>query len=72
MATASNNFRRQVMAEFDSVPIEFHPLLLQLVRAYRKSVTLKPAAESFAQGCREARAGAVHPIRKLWEDTDAG
>ncbi len=72
MAIKSKNMRHQVLAELDCVPSEFHPLLLQVIRAYRKSVTLKPAGESFAQGWREARNGDVYPIRQLWEGIDAG
>jgi hypothetical protein len=33
---------------------ECPPLLLQIVRVFRESVTLKPAAESFRPGWQEA------------------
>ena len=33
----------------------------------RSSVTLKPAAESFAQGWKEAQSGMTKPVSELWE-----
>ena len=65
--TTIHEFRRQILAELDAVPEEFHTLILQMIRTYRESVALKPAADSFAQGWREARSGQVRPIKQLWE-----
>jgi hypothetical protein len=70
MHTNSKTLRREVLAELDALPKEYHSLLLQMIRTYRESVTLKPAARSFAQGWREARRGEVRPIRQLWEGID--
>jgi hypothetical protein len=47
------------------------PLLLQLVRTFRESLTLKPAAASFRQGWQEARQGITYPLATLWDDIDA-
>jgi len=41
--------------------------LLQMVRSYRESVDLKPAAQSFRKGWQEAQAGETTPIKHLWE-----
>lgn len=59
--------RKQVVAEVDALPEEYLPLLLQMIRTYRESVDLKPAAESFARGWREAQTGTTMPIEHLWE-----
>ena len=51
----------------DSVPEEYLPFLLQMVRSYRESVDLKPAAESFQKGWREVQACETIPVKNLWE-----
>ena len=70
MPKTRSRYRQQVFSEVDAVPEEYLPFLLQLVRTYRASVDLKPAAESFRQGWREAQAGATVPIEQLWEGVD--
>jgi hypothetical protein len=45
--------------------------LLQLIRLFRESVTLKPAEASFRQGWQEAMTGQTHPLSELWEGVDA-
>ena len=67
MAANKSIYQKQVIAEVEAVPAEFLPLLLQMIRTYRESVSLKPAAESFAQGWREAKAGEIVPLKHLWE-----
>ena len=64
------SYRKQVVAEIDALPEEYLPLLLQMIRTYRQSVDLKPAAESFRQGWREAQHGETAPIKELWEGID--
>ena len=61
-----SSYRKQVVAEVEAVPAEFLPFLLQMIRAYRDSVSLKPAAESFRQGWKEAQAGQTVSIKHLW------
>ena len=61
----------QIVREIRETPREYWPNLLQLLRLFRESVTLKPAAESFRQGWREALAGQTFPISELWEGIDA-
>jgi len=48
------------------------PNLLQLVRLFRESVMLRPAAASFRQGWQEAMTGQTLPVSELWEGIDAG
>lgn len=40
-------------------PVEYLPQLLQIIHVLRESVALKPAAESFREGWREAMPGNV-------------
>jgi hypothetical protein len=67
MPSTKSIYRKRVVAEVDAVPEEYLPLLLQMVRTYRKSVDLKPAAESFQKGWQEAHAGETMPVKHLWE-----
>ncbi len=48
----SNNTEilEKVMAEVEQIPEEYLPNLLQMIRLFRESVTLKSAEESFRQG----------------------
>ena len=70
MPKTKTTYRKQVLAEVEAVPAEFLPLLLQMIRTYRESVALKPAAESFQRGWREAQAGETAPLEHLWEGID--
>jgi hypothetical protein len=63
--------QRQLLAELDGVPEEYFPLLLQMIRSYRESVLLKPAANSFRRGWEEARGDETLPVERLWEGIDA-
>jgi hypothetical protein len=40
--------------------------LLQIVRLFRQSITLKPAVDSFRQGWQEVIKGEILPIETLW------
>jgi hypothetical protein len=70
MPSKTTTSRRLLIDELDALPPEYHALLLQVIRAFRESVTLKPAAASFAQGWREAKNGELRPISQLWEGID--
>lgn len=71
MPTALPPYREQVLAELDAVPDEYLPFVLQLVRTFRDSIALKPAAASFRQGWHEAQQGVTYPLATLWDDIDA-
>jgi hypothetical protein len=68
--TKTTTSHRLLIEEIEALPPEYHALLLQMIRAFREGVALKPAAESFARGWREANNGEVRPISRLWEGID--
>jgi hypothetical protein len=57
--------------EIHEMPREYWPNLLQLVRLFRESVTLKSAEMSFRQGWQEVVTGETRPVSELWEGIDA-
>lgn len=61
----------QIIREINSIPNEYWPNLLEIVRLFRESVTLKPAELSFRRGWEEARHGQTRPSAELWEGIDA-
>ena len=70
MATAEPTYRAQVLAEIERIPPEFHASLLKMVEAFRESVTLPTAEESFRQGWAESTRGELYPVSELWGDDD--
>jgi hypothetical protein len=63
---------RKVVEEVEKIPVEYLPFLLKMLRAFRESITLKTAEDSFRQGWQEALRGETRPVSELWEDLDAG
>ncbi len=61
----------QLLEEVDKVPREFLPALLRMVQAFRESVALPTAEDSFRQAWKEARRGEIQPLSELWEGIDA-
>src|SRR5439155_24186145 len=62
--------QQQLLAELEGLPEEYFPLLLQMIRTYRASVLLQPAADSFRRGWEEAQSGETLPADRLWEGID--
>jgi len=60
-----------LVREIRQMPREYWPNLLQLIRLFRESVTLKPAEMSFRQGWQEIMTGQTRPVSELWEGIDA-
>lgn len=71
MSGQISTYEKQIIYEIKETPQEYWPNLLQLIRLFRESVTLKPAEASFRQGWEEAVTGQNRPISELWEDIDA-
>jgi hypothetical protein len=71
MSTRVPTYEEQLAHEIHETPREYWPNLLQLIRLFRESVTLKPAEASFRQGWQEAMGGQTRPASELWEGIDA-
>lgn len=52
MAVANSPYRTQVLEEVEKIPEEYLAAPLKMVRVFHESIILKPAAESFRQGCK--------------------
>ena len=70
MRVLLSNFQQQLLAELEGLPEEYYPFLLQMIRNYRESVLLQPAADSFRRGWEEAQDGDTLPVDRLWEELD--
>ena len=71
MSVELSVYEKQLMQEIRGTPDEYLPNLLHIVRLFRESVTLKPAADSFRQGWQEALAGQTKPVSELWDGINA-
>jgi hypothetical protein len=69
MATPA--YTEQLIHEIKDTPEEYLPILLEIVRLFRESVTLKSAEASFRQGWKEMLADETRPVSELWEGIDA-
>jgi hypothetical protein len=72
MNTYQSTYTKKISKEIRETPEEYLPALLEMIRLFRESVTLKPADESFLQGWKEALKNEALPIEDLWEGIDAG
>ena len=71
MATELSIYEKQLASEIKTIPEEYLPNLLQIIRLFRDSVTLNSAKDSFCQGWQESMAGETHPVSKLWDGINA-
>ncbi len=71
MSSRISIYEKQLAREIQQMPEEYLSNLLQIVRLYRESVTLKPAEESFRQGWKETLKHEIHPVADLWAGIDA-
>ena len=71
MNTQNSTYQAQVIEEVSKIPMEYLPSFLKIARAFRESVSLPSAEESFRRGWQEAQNGEVHPISELWVGIDA-
>ena len=71
MSAYPSTYTEKISQEIDKMPDEYLPALLEMVRLFRETVTLKPAELSFRQGWQEAMNGELLPVDQLWEDVDA-
>jgi len=61
----------KISQEIRQTPDEYLPTLLEIIRLFRETITLKPAELSFRQGWEEAMQNNLLPIDQLWENVDA-
>jgi len=71
MSNHALNYEEQIVQEIHKTPKEYLPNLLQLIRIFRESVTLKSAEASFRQGWQESTTEQTLPTSELWEGIDA-
>ena len=71
MEIKSATYAEQLSSEIAKLPGEYLPNLLQIIRIFRESVTLKTAEESFSEGWKEAMRGEVHSVSELWNGINA-
>ena len=65
------SIEQQFVSEIRSIPGEYLPNLLQIVRLYRDSVALRPAEECFREGWQDGLHGNTIPLSELWDGIDA-
>ena len=71
MSVYPATYTQKISEEIDKMPDEYLAALLEMVRLFRETVTLKPANESFLQGWKEAMNNEVLPLEQLWEGIHA-
>jgi len=71
MTTYPSIYEEKIFQEIHQTPDEYLPTLLEIVRLFRETVTLKPAELSFRQGWEEAMNGELLPLDQLWEGINA-
>jgi len=71
MAGKISSYQEQFADEIKQIPEEYLPNLVQIVRIFRESVSLRPAEDSFRKGWQEALAGETHPVSELWDGIGA-
>ena len=71
MVNHPTSYQEEFLRELRQIPAEHLSSLLTIVRAYRESVSLPSAEESFRKGWKEMIDGATRPLSELWEDLDA-
>ena len=71
MSAYPSTYTEKISQEIDKMPDEYLPALLEMVRLFRETVTLKPAESSFRQGWEETVNGEILPADQLWDDVGA-
>jgi hypothetical protein len=71
MTTVHSAYEDQMIREMRETPEEYLPNLIEIVRLFRESVTLKLADASFRQGWTEVQLGQTRPVSELWEGIEA-
>ncbi len=64
-------YTERISQEVQKTPDEYLPALLEMVRLFRETVTLKPAEQRLSQGLKETTNGELQPIDELWDGIHA-
>ena len=64
-------YTEEIGHEIKQTPDEYLPMLLEIIRVFRQTITLKPAEDSFCQGWQEAIRDETTPVSDLWVGIDA-
>jgi len=64
-------YAERISREIELTPKEYLPMLLEMIRLFRQTITLQSAEDSFRQGWQEALQGETLPISDLWVGIDA-
>ena len=64
-------YEQQLIKEIKSIPKEYQPNLLKIIKLFHETIELKPAQDSFKNGWKEVLNEETIPISELWEGIDA-
>ena len=70
MPSASTPYRKQIEEELAKIPLEFLPSVLKVLQAFRETVALPSAEDSFRDAWVEAKQCITHPVSELWDGID--
>lgn len=68
--TAQEMYIAQIEQELKQTPIEYLPVLLNIIHAFREGVCQNSAVEDFKAGWEDIQNGRYHPISTLWDDIE--
>ena len=71
MSNYQTTYTDLLMREIEATPDEYLPTLLNMIRIFRESISLKSAEDSFRQGWQEAMTEETMPVEELWAGIDA-
>ena len=71
MSSKNTDFAQKIAQEIKLTPPEYRGNLLDIVRAFRESVTLPTAREAFRQGWKDAKEGNTRAAHTLWDGIDS-
>jgi hypothetical protein len=71
MVIKNTDLTQKITEEIKRTPPEHRGYLLEIVRAFRESVTLPTARDAFRQGWKDAKEGNTHAVHTLWDGIDS-
>ena len=70
MSSASTPYHQQIEEELAKIPFEFLPSVLKVLQAFRETISLPSAEDSFKEAWSEAQLGMKRPVSELWDGID--